>query len=249
MEEKTHGKKRIINSVVTAVFVIALFLFLITLAISLPIINRWFYYIQIKTLNLESTGYSYEEIKSSFDLIMNYLTQCWNTGFWEKYAVDGQYYIGVFKCSADGASHFDDCRTLFILDISVMAATGALLIVLCVLWKLKIINVNGVGGHSAAFWTALAAIIIPVALVAIIAAVGFDEAFEVFHQILFPGKDNWVFNSRYDQIILVLPEEFFMNCAIFIAVGLVFFSALVIAADCIINHVKKKKAVKGVPEK
>ena len=41
-----------VNRAVTAVFVIALFAFLLSFAISLPILNRWFYYIQIDTLNL-----------------------------------------------------------------------------------------------------------------------------------------------------------------------------------------------------
>ncbi|MCD8309282.1 MAG: TIGR01906 family membrane protein [Clostridia bacterium] len=242
MEEKVNSKRRVVNCVITALFVILLFLFLITLAISLPIINRWFYYIQINTLNLpEQSGFSYEEIKEAFDLIMDYLTQSWNTDFWEKYAVNGQYYIGVFRCSVSGASHFDDCKTLFILDIVVMACTGALLIILCVLWKLKIIKVNSLRGHSAAFWTAIAAVVVPVVLVALIAAVGFDEAFEVFHTIFFPGKDNWQFSSTNDQIINVLPEEFFMNCAIFIAVGLVVFSAAIIVADCIITHRRRKR--------
>ena len=34
---------RAVNYVITAVFVIALFLFLLSFAISLPILNRWFY--------------------------------------------------------------------------------------------------------------------------------------------------------------------------------------------------------------
>ncbi|MCD8372658.1 MAG: TIGR01906 family membrane protein [Clostridia bacterium] len=247
MEEKSHGKRRAINSIVTALFVILLFLFLISLAISLPILNRWFYYIQIKTLDLESTGFTYDEIKEAFDLIMDYLTQPWNTDFWQSQLANGetQLYIGVFKCSADGASHFDDCKTLFLLDIYVMIISGVLLAAICVLWKLKIVKVNSLKGHSAAFYTAIAAIVAPVALVAVIASVGFDEAFNVFHTIFFPGKDNWIFNSRYDQIILVLPEEFFMNCAIFIAVGLVAFSAIIIIIDCVICRNKRKKALKN----
>ena len=30
-------------------------------------------------------------------------------------------------------------------------------------------------------------------------------------------KDNWIFDPRYDQIINILPQQFFINCAIVIA--------------------------------
>ena len=42
-----------VNYIVTAVFAAMLFIFLLSFSISLPILNRWFYYIQINTLHLE----------------------------------------------------------------------------------------------------------------------------------------------------------------------------------------------------
>ena len=47
-------------------------------------------------------------------------------------------------------------------------------------------------------------------------AVDFDSAFVVFHRVLFPGKENWLFNPSTDGIIEILPAQFFMNCAILI---------------------------------
>lgn len=65
---------RAVNYVITAVFVIALFLFLLSFAISLPILSRWFYYIQINTLGLEeASGHTYAEIKEAYDQILDYL--------------------------------------------------------------------------------------------------------------------------------------------------------------------------------
>ena len=81
----------------------------------------------------------------------------------------------------------------------------------------------------------------PIILGALVAT-DFDRAFEIFHAILFPGKDNWIFNSRTDPIILVMPEEFFMNCALFIGVGLVFFSAAIIAVNVILKRRTQKRA-------
>ncbi|MDY6096348.1 MAG: DUF1461 domain-containing protein [Oscillospiraceae bacterium] len=32
--------------------------------------------------------------------------------------------------------------------------------------------------------------------------------------MFFPGKTNWLFDPRTDQIILILPDTYFRNCAI-----------------------------------
>ena len=59
-------------------------------------------------------------------------------------------------------------------------------------------------------------------------AINFDKAFTIFHKIFFPGKDNWVFDSRYDQIIRILPQEFFRNCAIIIGITLLILASLLV---------------------
>ncbi|MGV3060984.1 TIGR01906 family membrane protein, partial [Streptococcus hyovaginalis] len=43
-------------------------------------------------------------------------------------------------------------------------------------------------------------------------AMGFNEFFTLFHQLLFPGDSPWLFNPYTDPIIWVLPETFFMHC-------------------------------------
>jgi integral membrane protein (TIGR01906 family) len=59
-----------------------------------------------------------------------------------------------------------------------------------------------------------------------LAALDFNRAFVIFHHIFFPGKDNWMFDPRTDEIILVLPQEFFRNCAILIGAGLLVMSVM-----------------------
>ena len=53
-----------------------------------------------------------------------------------------------------------------------------------------------------------------VLLVGGLAALDFDRAFVIFHALFFPGKDNWIFDPAADQIILIMPEVFFRNCAL-----------------------------------
>ncbi len=224
---------RAVNCALTAVFAVALFVFLLAAAISLPILNRWFYYIQINTLGLEeASGRTYAEIKEAFDLIMDYLL-----------LPGKEFSAGVFKFSESGAAHFADCKPLFVLDVALTGACGGVALILFILHLAKVIRLGSLKGHSAAFWTAIAAIVVPVVLGCAIAS-DFDAAFEVFHHIFFPGKTNWQFNRNYDEIIKVLPEEFFLNCAIFIGVGLVAFCAAIIVADCCIK--RKKNAAYNV---
>lgn len=220
-----------VNVIITAVFVTALFVFLISFSISLPILNRWFYYIQINTLNLEeASGHTYAEIKEAYDLILDYLL-----------LPGREFSAGVFEMTESGISHFADCKPLFILDVALAGSTAGTLIIVLALHFAKVVKLGSAKGHSAAFWTAVAAIAVPVILGCLV-AIDFDRAFEIFHSIFFPGKDNWIFNPRYDQIITVMPQQFFMNCAIFIGVGLAVFSGAIIAADCIIARRRTLKA-------
>ena len=67
----------------------------------------------------------------------------------------------------------------------------------------------------------------------------FDGAFIAFHHLFFPGKDNWTFHPDKDQIITALPQEFFMNCAIFIGSSIIFISLFII----VFQLVKRKKQI------
>lgn len=225
---------RAVNCIVTTIFVIALFVFLISFAISLPILNRWFYYIQINTLGLEeASGHTYAEIKAAYDEILDYLL-----------LPGREFGEGVFPYSEEGAAHFMDCKPLFVLDVALAGGTAGVLIIILVLHFTKVIKLGSAKGHSAAFYTAIAAVAVPVILGCLI-AIDFDRAFEIFHAILFPGKDNWLFNPHTDPIINVMPTTFFMNCAIFIGVGLVVFAGAIIIGDCIIAHRRKVKQLKA----
>ena len=160
---------RAVNCTVTAVFVVALFLFLISFSISLPILNRWFYYIQINTLGLEeASGHTYAEIKEAYDLILDYLL-----------LPGREFSAGVFKFSEEGAAHFADCRFLFILDVALAGASAGVVITILVLHFTKVIKIGSAAGHSAAFWTAIAAIVIPLVPGGLVAA-DFEKAFEIF---------------------------------------------------------------------
>ena len=83
------------------------------------------------------------------------------------------------------------------------------------------------------FFSSISIFIISFILVCVV-AIDFDSAFIVFHHIFFPGKYNWQFNPNEMEIINVLPQQFFMNCAILIVVSIV-----LISGDCILFGVLK----------
>ncbi|MDE5729084.1 MAG: DUF1461 domain-containing protein, partial [Clostridia bacterium] len=152
------------NKILTALFIIALALLLITVSIGLPIYCRFFYYIQINTLNLcENTGWSYDVIKTAYDEVLDFCTLAWVN----------EFSAGALKFSESGAAHFADCKVLFNINLSVMICSAAAVLTLTVLHMCKIIKILKIKGRAAYFWAAVAAVALPVVFALLVAIVGF----------------------------------------------------------------------------
>ncbi len=216
-------KSRTLPSVL---FTLALFLLIVTLSISLPIYIRPFYYAHIGPMGLEArSGFTAGEIREAYDAILDYLT------------IPGrEFSTGVFAHSQAGAAHFADCKVLFDLNGHVLLISAAVLGAL--LFLKKRFGPYRLGKRSAAFWAAISALGVPLILGSL-AALDFDRAFVIFHSVFFPGKDNWIFDARTDPIIRVLPQDFFMHCAMLIGGGLLIFSLAVLVADAITEKRKQ----------
>lgn len=197
---------------------VALALLVLSFSIAVPILFRPFYYVQIDALDLpERTGWSEEVIREAYDEVLDFCV------------LGKPFGTGQLAWSESGRSHFADVRELFLIDFAVLvlsAVVCALLLGLRLSGKLRF---HRPLGRGPGFWAgALAAGL--VAVVGGLAALDFERAFVVFHAIFFPGKDNWLFDPATDQIILVMPEDFFRNCAILIgAVLLACCSALILS--------------------
>lgn len=216
------------NKIVSYYAVVIVMLFILSFSISIPLIFRGFYYLELNWLDIPSTsGFSYETCKIAFDEMMDYCMGLTST-----------FSTGSLAFSQEGMSHFTDCRTLFILDLVLLAFSTISLIVLLVLKRKKLIDFIYFNNHSV-FYNGAICLLCLFVCIAFVAAMDFDKAFEVFHMIFFPGKDNWIFDWRKDQIINILPEEFFMHCGILI-VSVLFIITLTII---IIEKVKTKKLI------
>lgn len=194
------------NRMLAFLLIVTLALFAISAGIAAPILSRTFYQIHVTKLRLpETTGWTEDEILGAYDDVMDFLLH------------DSTFGTGVLKWSEDGKAHFTDVRGLFQLDIWMFAVTGGLLIVLLLLTIKN--RPARFGNRGPSFWAGTSVL----AMFLIIGGLGatdFDRAFTVFHHIFFPGKTNWLFDPAEDQIIQILPEVYFRNCAI-LAISLI----------------------------
>ena len=218
------------NRILTSLLSVFVVLLLITFSIGLPIYFRPFYYMQIDSLELEmETGLTKEEIIDGYNEVLDFLT------------VPGKEFgTGKFAHSPEGKSHFEDCKVLFDLNgvIFWISLIGVITLI--------ILNRKGVFSlcrpFSSHFLLICGASTLGVfAVLGLLCSINFDVAFEVFHQIFFPGKENWVFNPYTDEIIRAMPQEFFMSCAILIASSIILVSIGFIVFGIIERKKRKEK--------
>lgn len=180
-------------------------LFILTASIALPIVCRPFYFLHIGPLGLEEyTGLSRVQIVQAYNEMMDFCT-----------GMTDEFSTGVLAWSPSGRDHFVDVRGLFLLDLWAAGITGALLLAWALIRRRVRLRPYRFRKRGPAFWgcVGLAGTFLTIGG---LAALDFDRAFVLFHALFFPGKSNWLFDWQVDQIILILPQEFFRNCAVFI---------------------------------
>lgn len=216
------AKGALIKPILTALLIISTMLFTVSFSIGLPIYAREFYYMQISPLDIENEcGKDRETVIEGYDEVLDYLTK-----------PNKSFSAGEFKYSDNGAKHFADCKSLFTLNAVIYIISVVIIAVLLTLKRLKLIEFSRPLGLISPFWSGAVTLLVFAAL-GIAVFIDFDTAFYVFHRIFFPGKDNWMFNPYTDEIILAMPGEFFMHCAILIGSSVIILSLILIALGII----------------
>ena len=194
------------SRIISILLIITLALFAVSAGIAAPILSRSFYKLHVRTLDLSGeTGWTEQEILDAYDDVMQFLLR------------DGEFGTGVLKWSEAGKSHFTDVRGLFRLDLWVFGLSGAFLILLLIISRR--IRPARFLKRGPSFWAGFGVLILFL-VIGGLGALDFDRAFTVFHSLFFPGKTNWLFDPNTDEIIQILPEVFFRNCAL-LAIGLI----------------------------
>ena len=205
------------NKLLSAVFVLAVVVFTITVSIALPIYIRPFYYLHVDALGMEEEwDFPKEDIIDAYDEVLDFLT------------LEGREFgSGKLPYSEEGKGHFEDCKVLFDLNRNALIISFVTIIILLVLNKIGAIKLARPSGYPLSFIAGIGTLVLFASL-AVIVAQDFSTAFTIFHKIFFPGKDNWLFNPYTDPIILFMPQEFFMSSAILICLSILIISIVLI---------------------
>ena len=194
-------------------------LFLISLGLILAINMRFLYYASIKWFNLEETsGLSYQIIKENYNALIDYCSPFYQ----------GKLVFPTLAASASGISHFAEVKVIFNAFYLMFAITTIALIVIIVIKHRK-------GQYRYLLVSSITSIVLPLITLAA-SAIDFETTFLVFHKIAF-RNDDWLFDPNTDPIITLLPESFFLQCALII-VAIVLLGSLILFL--IYRHLKKK---------
>ncbi len=219
--------RSVLNKILSVIFAISVVILTITVSIGLPIYIRPFYYAHVDALDMEEEwGLEREYIIEAYDEVLDFLT------------LEGREFgSGVLPFSEEGKGHFEDCKILFDLNRNALLLSLVAVVLLLILNKLGAVELSKPLGYPLSFFAGVGTLVLFASL-AVVVAQDFSSAFTVFHRIFFPGKDNWMFNPYTDPIILFMPQEFFMNCAILICASILLISAALI----VIGAVRKRRS-------
>lgn len=166
----------------------------------------------------ETTGYSREVILRNYRDVMRYLSPFHG----------GDFELSDLRFSAGGAQHFADVKAIF---NGVYLAGAVSLLGIAV-----ILTANKRRRRDFLRTSGITTLTLP-GIVAVGVIINFSAIFILFHQLFF-RNDLWIFDSWEDEVINILPQQFFMNCAIMIVV----FWLLAAALQFWVSHrIRRKK--------
>lgn len=177
---------------------LSLAMLILSIAVGLGMIHltNFIYYIDIEVLEIPAnSGYTRDTVLENYHAVMNYLSPFCTE----------EFHLPSMAYSQQGAIHFEECKVIF-NSLYLWGSVAFVFVSLLFLFYKDKLTYRIAGVLTLA---------LPLTVVGAI-AINFDRAFVLFHKLLFNNM-NWIFDPRYDPIITILPEEFFMHCGIFIA--------------------------------
>lgn len=196
---------------------ICLALFIITASVTITLNFRPLYYHDISALKIEETsGFSRNTIRENYDSLIDY-NQFFHT---KKLKL-------TIPMSKEGRIHFADVKHIF----SVIEITCLITLVLCCFLIKKQISTKD---FEFLKLTSVITILLP-SIVGILTAINWERVFIAFHEIVF-RNDYWLFDEVKDPIIKILPDTFFLHCAIMIICLILLGSVLCITFRSFFRH-------------
>ncbi len=222
MKSGESMREKIIAIITSIIFAI----FLISTTVKITLNFRPLYYFDIEYLKItEEVDMDKEEIKRNYDVLIDYLQPSYK----------GELEFPSLPMSEEGRIHFVDVKNIFIFFEYVM-------------WITLFISFGGLiyliikNDYIVFKYTAIMLFAFPLILI-IPFLINFNYVFTLFHKIAFTN-DYWLFDPSTDPIILLLPERYFMHCALLMVVLVTIYSIILMLLYryLIFRYVKRKGA-------
>ncbi|WP_034870052.1 TIGR01906 family membrane protein [Clostridium lundense] len=190
------------------IFINSFILFFIILSIKLTVSLKPLYYFDINYLNIpEDSGFNTNDIKLNYNYLINFITSKNNINF----------NIPTLSSSPEGKIHFYEVKTLF-TKIDYLFYITSFISLIGIYYCIKFKDFSIFKHVSRTL------LLIPILLI-IIFFINFHNAFNIFHKLLF-NNNYWIFDINKDPVIKMLPERFFLHCAMAINIFIIIFSLI-----------------------
>lgn len=177
---------------------LVLCLFIIASSVTFTLNFRPLYYADIHLLNITETSQQDENtIRMNYDALIDY-----NRLFNRE-----PLQFPTFAMSENGRIHFEEVKHIFDLFGWLVIITLPAVIA-CILFTRKYHDYRWIKLGS------IFSIVLPV-LLGMMVAVNWQYVFVTFHELVF-NNDYWIFDETTDPVITILPDTFFMHCALMI---------------------------------
>jgi integral membrane protein (TIGR01906 family) len=214
--------KSLINK--TLSLVLALNLFILTLFVALvpPALNSSFYHDQFVINNsYERANTTPQALNDLIDHTLDYTYGVIDNFQYSLTLNDGSTRLAFSQREID---HMLDVQNLF---IGGRILTGVSLIMLILIGAYFLTNPKAFKrSYFKLMRNTIVLILLTAALILGLAALDFNRAFTIFHQIFFTN-DLWILSST-DMLIIMLPEVLFFRLAVRIFTGLIAYLAIII---------------------
>lgn len=184
----------------------------ICISVTAVVLARPLYYWDTDNLQIpETSGYSKEICIENYDALIDYNL----IGGSEKLVFPS------FSMSEQGEIHFAEVKEIFI-TMQVISIAGIILFAGFMLYR-KLHRVPREG----TLWMRFTGIVLlsAVVLIGLAMTIDWQWSFEFMHKVFF-DNDYWLFDLKYDPVITILPDRFFLHCGILIVLISVTQSAL-----------------------
>ncbi|MDO4546424.1 MAG: TIGR01906 family membrane protein [Bacillota bacterium] len=173
-------------------------IFIISFAVVLTLNFKPLYYFDISHLKItETSGMTEGEIRENYDALIDY-----NSVFYS-----GELEFPTLDMSETGQIHFEEVKAIF-CAFQYLCMGSFLIGLVLVIFQLRRRR------YGFLKVTAALSVLLPVAL-GLLIALNWERAFVLFHEVFF-DNDYWIFDAATDPVITILPDEFFMHCAVMI---------------------------------